>query len=141
MFHSTILTLMLSALMPVCYPPLQPHESRSRVPPRWCPTASEHWWVPDVAGHLPRMLTPVPFGPAKVLKKPHKVAVLVSIVKHLSSDFARITTVVRNCRLSAVRDQHEKRITAKKIKHRNTKILRGKPSKLKRKTTGISQPQ
>jgi hypothetical protein len=99
-FHSTTLSRMISMLMAVCKPPLRQHESRSGPPPRWWPTASEEWWAAEVEAHLPHVPMPVPFVCCKILKKVHRVAVLVAIVKHLSPDFGRLDRAMRQCRLS-----------------------------------------
>jgi hypothetical protein len=100
-FHSATLARMLSELMAVCQPPVKQHESRNNTPPRWWPTAAEPWWAAEVAAHLPRIPMPVPFVAAKLLKKAHRVAVLVAMVKHLSPDFGRIAAAVRRCEMSA----------------------------------------
>jgi hypothetical protein len=100
-FHSATLARMLSELMAVCQPPVKQHESRNNTPPRWWPTAAEPWWAAEVAAHLPRIPMPVPFVAAKLLKKAHRVAVLVAMVKHLSPDYGRIAAAVRRCEMSA----------------------------------------
>ncbi|TVU39988.1 hypothetical protein EJB05_13433, partial [Eragrostis curvula] len=104
-FLSTTLMRMLSALMPLCDPPLRNYERKIGAPPQWWPTASEPWWASEVAAHLLGMpIGPVPFVAGKLLNKANKVAVLVAIVKHLSPDFARITAATSNCLLFASED-------------------------------------
>jgi hypothetical protein len=98
-FHNTTLSCMISMLIAVCHPPLRQHESRSGPPPLWWPTTSKQWWVTEVAAHLPHVPMPVSFMCCKILKKVHRMAVLVAIVKHLLSDFARLARVVRHSRL------------------------------------------
>ncbi|KAJ1270250.1 hypothetical protein BS78_06G039600 [Paspalum vaginatum] len=118
-FRNDTLGRMLSALMPACHPPLQHYQSKTGAPPPWWPTASEHWWVPEVEAHLGKMPvdTPVPFSAGYNLKKTQKVAVLVAIVKHLTPDFSRIFTAVSRSKLTkyeahlwnnALRDEHAK---------------------------------
>jgi len=93
---------MLSALMPVCNPPLRQHQSKSGPPPPWWPTGSEDWWATELLAHLDTVAAlmhapvPVPFAPSYSLKKAQKVAVLVAIVKHLAPGFARVAAAVRH---------------------------------------------
>jgi ethylene-insensitive protein 3 len=93
---------MLSALMPVCNPPLRQHQSKSGPPPPWWPTGFEDWWATELLAHLDTVAAlmgapaPVPFAPSYSLKKAQKVAVLVAIVKHLAPDFACVAAAVRH---------------------------------------------
>ncbi|CAL9210102.1 unnamed protein product [Musa hybrid cultivar] len=93
--QDTTLGSLLSALMQHCDPPQRRFPLEKGIPPPWWPTGREEWWrkldIPKEHG-LP------PYKKPHDLKKSWKVAVLMVVIKHMSSDIERIRRLVRQSR-------------------------------------------
>ncbi|WJX93111.1 ETHYLENE INSENSITIVE 3-like [Trifolium repens] len=78
----TTLGPLLSCLMHSCDPPAKSYPLENAVPPPWWPKGDEEWWTQlDFKNDL----GPPPYKKTHYLKKVWKVAVLVSIIKHISN--------------------------------------------------------
>ncbi|KAF0905693.1 hypothetical protein E2562_008772 [Oryza meyeriana var. granulata] len=102
-FCNGTLGRMVTELAQVCTPPLLARDRKSGAPPPpWWPTAKEEWWCPEVAAHLHGrpMATPVPFASPRRLTKAEKVAMIVSMVKHVAPDFGRLAAAASRSRLT-----------------------------------------
>ncbi|XP_065036637.1 protein ETHYLENE-INSENSITIVE 3-like 1a [Musa acuminata AAA Group] len=97
---------LLSALMPYCDPPQRRFPMDKGVPPPWWPTMTEEWW--QQIG-IPKDPRPPPYKKPHDLKKAWKVSVLISVIKHLMPDIAKIQRLVEKSK--GLQDK----ITAKEI--------------------------
>ncbi|CAN6558952.1 unnamed protein product [Malus baccata var. baccata] len=82
---------LLSSLMQHCDPPQRKYPLEKGVPPPWWPTGNEDWWVKLGLAHGQSP----PYKKPRDLKKLWKVGVLTAVIKHMSSDFAKIRRRVR----------------------------------------------
>ncbi|XP_010527327.1 PREDICTED: protein ETHYLENE INSENSITIVE 3-like [Tarenaya hassleriana] len=92
--QDTTLGSLLSALMQHCSPPQRRFPLDKGVTPPWWPTGKEEWW-PQLS--LPEDCRgfPPPYKKPHDLKKVWKVGVLMSVIKHMSPDIAKIRKLVR----------------------------------------------
>ncbi|KAK8956570.1 Protein ETHYLENE INSENSITIVE 3 [Platanthera zijinensis] len=89
----TMLSALLSTLMPHCSPPQRRHPLEKGVPPPWWPTGKEKWWL---SNNLTKGVSPPPYKKPHDLKKAWKVGVLISIMKHMAApDLDKVRRVVR----------------------------------------------
>ncbi|XP_017223922.1 ETHYLENE INSENSITIVE 3-like 3 protein [Daucus carota subsp. sativus] len=82
---------LLSSLMQHCDPPQRKYPLEKGIPPPWWPSGNEDWWLRLglTKGQRP------PYKKPHDLKKMWKVAVLTSVIKHISPNFAKIRRLIR----------------------------------------------
>ncbi|KAK1402734.1 ETHYLENE INSENSITIVE 3-like 3 protein [Heracleum sosnowskyi] len=82
---------LLSSLMQHCDPPQRKYPLEKGIPPPWWPSGHEDWWL---RLGLSKGQSP-PYKKPHDLKKMWKVAVLTSVIKHMSPNFAKIRRLIR----------------------------------------------
>ncbi|WOG82910.1 hypothetical protein DCAR_0102080 [Daucus carota subsp. sativus] len=82
---------LLSSLMQHCDPPQRKYPLEKGIPPPWWPSGNEDWWL---RLGLSKGQGP-PYKKPHDLKKMWKVAVLTSVIKHMSPNFAKIKRLIR----------------------------------------------
>ncbi|XP_071712251.1 ETHYLENE INSENSITIVE 3-like 1 protein [Rutidosis leptorrhynchoides] len=86
-FTDATLSIFLSTMMKRCEPSSGMYPLASGVSPPWWPTGDEEWW--SQLGVAEKDCPP-PYKKPHDLKKPMKVGVMMSIIKHMSPDIGKI---------------------------------------------------
>ncbi|KAK1356120.1 ETHYLENE INSENSITIVE 3-like 3 protein [Heracleum sosnowskyi] len=82
---------LLSSLMQHCDPPQRKYPLEKGIPPPWWPSGNEDWWL---RLGLSKGQSP-PYKKPHDLKKMWKVAVLTSVIRHMSPNFTKIKRLIR----------------------------------------------
>ena len=91
----TILSSLLSSLVPHCDPPQRRFPLEKGIPPPWWPTGNEPWRNEMRFSEDPSV---PPYRKPHDLKKVWKVYVLAAVIKHLSPNVHKIRNIVRQSR-------------------------------------------
>ncbi|KNA22696.1 hypothetical protein SOVF_032130 [Spinacia oleracea] len=119
--QDTTLGSLLSALMQHCIPAQRRFPLERGLPPPWWPTGDEVWWGQQ--GPLSVEQGPPPYRKPHDLKKAWKVSVLSAVIKHMSTDFNRMTRLVKKSKCLQAKMTAKDTATWSKVVDREEALL------------------